>query len=125
MACCVTCKGPLPPSTGPIRYCSSVCRQTAYRERKRHVAVLPPAADVSTVAAVRAELVRASRVDTYLGRAALALADRIDSASAVMGFAALVKQLQSTMDAALEGVPAAADPLDEVRAARDRKMASG
>jgi len=72
------------------------------------------------VEAVRAELEAAGRVDTYLGRAALALAVRIDYSTAVMGFAALVKELRATMQAATEGVVVAADPIDELRARRDR-----
>jgi len=74
----------------------------------------------TTVEAVRAELEAAGRVDTYLGRAALALAVRIDESTAVMGFAALVKELRATMQAATEGVVVAADPIDELRARRDR-----
>jgi len=72
---------------------------------------------------VRVELEAAGRAETYLGAAAVALAERIDSATAVMGFAALVKELRSTMDAALAGVERTADVVDEVKAARDRKLA--
>lgn len=70
---------------------------------------------------MQAELDAAGRADTYLGAAALALADRIDQSTAVMGFAALVKELRATMDAALAGVKKVADPLDELRARRDAK----
>jgi len=38
-----------------------------------------------------------------------------------MGLTSLVKQLQATMDAALEGALVKRDELDEVRARRDRK----
>jgi hypothetical protein len=65
----------------------------------------------------------AGRAETYLGACALALADRIDQATAVMGYAALIKELRATMDAALAGVQRAADPLDELRARRDSKRA--
>jgi hypothetical protein len=53
----------------------------------------------------------------------LALAERVDSSTAVMGFAALVKELRVTMDAAMAGVTTAVDPVDELRAWRDRKYA--
>jgi hypothetical protein len=60
------------------------------------------------------------------GQIALELAYRIgsgrESATAV---AALVKELRATMAAALAGVAPAADPLDEIRARRDRKRAQG
>jgi hypothetical protein len=56
-----------------------------------------------TLDAVKAELERAGRLDTYLGAAAVMLAERIDTSNAVMGFAALVAELRRTMDAALEG----------------------
>jgi len=72
------------------------------------------------VEAVRAELEAAGRADTYLGRAAAALAVRIDESTAVMGFAALVKELRATMQAATEGVVVQADPIDELRERRDR-----
>lgn len=84
-----------------------------------------PVTDVTTTSRVRAELEAAGRLETYLGAAALALADRVDNATAVMGFAALVKELRSTMTAAMAGVQAAADPIDEVKARRDAKLAAG
>ena len=58
----------------------------------------------SVVAATRVELAAAGRLSTHLGQAALALADRIDNARAVMGFAALVKEYRDTMRVALEDV---------------------
>lgn len=110
------------------RYCSETHRKRAQRG---HVMASPMSApptvqpDRSTVDAVRAELTDAGRIDTFLGRAALALAARIDSATAVMGFAALVKELRATMAAATEGVAVAADPVDELRARRDRIYRAG
>jgi hypothetical protein len=78
----------------------------------------------STVSKVRAALTEAGRLDTYLGAAAVQLAERIDNATAVMGFAALVKELRSTMDAALAGAekaePDAVDQLAAKRAQRRR-----
>lgn len=73
---------------------------------------------------MQAELDESGRAETYLGAAALALADRIDQSTAVMGFAALVKELRATMDAALAGVQKAADPLDELKRRRDAKRVS-
>jgi hypothetical protein len=78
---------------------------------------------MSTVGAVQAQLEAAARAETYLGASALRLAERIDQSTAVMGFAALVKELRSTMDAALAGVKVANDPVDEIRLRRERKHA--
>jgi len=129
---CERCSGPLDSTRQGARFCSSACRKAAWRARQD----LPvadagvPAASRdglgtdatpgTTVDAVLAELVAAGKADSYLGRAALALALRIDVSTAVMGFAALVKELRATMDAATEGVPVAADPVDELRARRER-----
>lgn len=112
------------------RFCSDRCRK---REANGVVgAFVPPPVDGDgstarglTVDAVWAELEAAGRLETYQGRAALALAARIDESTAVMGFAALVKQLHATMAEATAGTKAAADPVDELRSRRDRKQYAG
>jgi hypothetical protein len=71
---------------------------------------------------VQADLEVAGRTETYLGACALALASRIDAATAVMGYAALIKELRVTMDAALAGVTKEADEVDEVTARREEKL---
>lgn len=120
---CDSCAAPYDAQRPNSRFCSESCRKKASRGTSSpHIE--PIAADVSaatTRSRVQAELEAAGRADTYLGAAALALADRIDQATAVMGFAALVKELRATMDAALAGVQQAADPLDELRRRRDAK----
>lgn len=113
-------------STSPkAKYCGSKCRKAAFRLRggAQVVTLGTELERPGTAAMVRVELEAAGRAETYLGAAAVALAERIDSATAVMGFAALVKELRSTMDAALAGVERTADVVDEVKAARDRKLA--
>jgi hypothetical protein len=69
-----------------------------------------------TVSAVRKELASAGREDTYLGAAALKLAERIDASTAVMGFAGLVKQLEDTMASAMKGANVDADPVIDLLA---------
>jgi hypothetical protein len=71
---------------------------------------------------VRAELERYNRVNTVRGQIAIALARRIDNATAVVGFAALTKELDRALEAALAGVEVEADPIDEIRKRRDAKM---
>lgn len=108
------------------QFCSESCRKKAARGTSSpRIEPIAPVADAvtSTRSRVQAELEAGGRSETYLAAAALALADRIDQATAVMGFAALVKELRATMDAALAGVKVVGDPVDELRARRDRKYA--
>lgn len=124
---CEACSAPYEASRPTARFCSERCKKRVQRGQVPF-AVAPPTARASgtesgTAARVRAELDAAGRLETYLGAAALALAERIDESTAVMGFAALVKELRSTMDAAMAGVQQAADPVDELRSRRDRKYA--
>lgn len=113
------------------RYCSEACSKRARRSGASGLADGLPSPDATsdtpgaTTAAVRAELEAASRADTYLGAAALALAAQIDGATSSMGFAALVKELRATMEAAVAGAQKAVDPVDELRSRRDRKYSAG
>lgn len=116
MAQCESCTGPLPPSIRQIKYCSDACRKAGSRARNAPVVTLAPEPeDKSTVEAVTRELEAADRADSYKGRAAIALARRIDASTAVMGFAPLVAQLEKTMDAALAGVEAEDSPIVRMR----------
>ena len=127
---CDVCGAPYEAIRPNARYCSPACR----KRLQRH----PEAALVSsaqpelggegsgpTVVAVRTELAAAGRDTTYLGSIAVALADRMDGSRSIMGYAAMAKELRSTMDQALAGVKAAADPVDELRARRDRIRDAG
>ncbi len=116
---CEQCSGSYESSAPTSRFCSAKCRKAAFLARRN---VEEPAGG-ATAAAVRAELEAAGRLHTYLGAAALSLADRVDSTTAVVGFPALVKELRATMDAALSGAEQVADPLDELRLRRDAKRA--
>lgn len=126
---CGTCQKAFDAKSPKAVYCSAKCRKAAFRLRGgaqvvplgRSEATVPERS--STFEATKAELEAAGRVGTHLGQAALALAERIDSATAVMGFAALVKELRSTMVEALKGAPRAADLVDELEARRERKFA--
>lgn len=129
---CVRCGSEFESVSPRAMFCGKKCRQNASLDRKRNLPAGPrlvagdcrPTVDVmSTVGAVQAQLEAAARAETYLGASALRLAERIDQSTAVMGFAALVKELRSTMDAALAGVKVANDPVDEIRLRRERKHA--
>lgn len=123
------------------RYCSARCRmQVSRRKKALGTPVTEPAASReqapeavsspprSVSAAARAELEAAGRLDSAVGVAVLALARRIDGAATSetgAGLAALVKEFRATFDAALADAESAADPLDELRARRERRLSAG
>jgi len=72
--------------------------------------------------AVTRELEAVGRLDTVAGQVALELAYRVASPHETgAAVASLYKQFREAMAEALAGVAVAADPLDEIRARRDRK----
>jgi hypothetical protein len=114
------CDRPTPSSRAT--YCSGACQKATARSRARGEAVPSNVVDLpgktaaaSVVTATRAELVKADRLGTHLGQAALALAERIDKSQAVMGFAALVKELRETMAEAVKDVEQRSDTADQIR----------
>jgi hypothetical protein len=80
----------------------------------------------SLAAATQAELDRAGRLGSAVGQAALALARRIDASQGETGsaLAALVREHRATLAEAVKDAEVAADPLDELRNRRERKLAS-
>jgi hypothetical protein len=106
------------------RFCSPRCRQRAQRGQ---VINLPdpetePATDGPLRSATLDELSAAGRQGTALGVAALLMATRLDSASdSAAGIAALTKQWQATLNAAMAGATKRADLLDELKGRRDRR----
>lgn len=72
--------------------------------------------------AVRAELERADRAETWRGAAAIRLARECDTAKGSQ-VSSLIKQLEAAMAAALDGVPPEPDFVDEV--AERRAAAKG
>ena len=78
------------------------------------------------LAATRAELDVAGRAGSHAGQAALLLAERIEfgenTGSAV---AQMVRQLHDTMSRALADAAVDVDPVDELRARRERRRAGG
>ena len=127
---CEVCAASFESSRPSARFCGTTCRTRAHRDPEvvRKPSALPVAAvgpDGLMVAAVRAELEASGRDATYMGALALTLADRMDGSKSIMGYAAMAKELRSTMDAALVGVRVAADPVDELRLRRDRVRDAG
>lgn len=113
------------------KFCSSRCRVRASRgavtESRPPVepeisvpevpTIVPDAPGVGPVeAAALEQLTKAERNQTTLGQAALALARRVDiGRDTGAGLAALVKQLEATVNAATADVKSEATPLDRAR----------
>jgi hypothetical protein len=120
------------------KYCSEKCKKRAQRQPGGvdAVKVLPlppePADDAAPASgpvatATLKELERAGRLETAVGQAALALARRIDAAAAETGssLAALARQHLATLSEAVKDAQRVADPLDELRSRRERKLGAG
>lgn len=120
---CAACGVAFEAQRATAKYCGATCRKRG--NRRGEVVVLAAAPVVGLVEATRGELAAAGRLDTVLGQQALTLAERItnprDTGSAI---AALSRELSRVMAEAVKGA-AAADPLDELRARRDRIRSAG
>lgn len=77
----------------------------------------------SVRAAVEASLREAGKRDTAMGEAALVLAARLDAGTDPgSAMAAMAKELRTTMTELTRGVSAVADPVDELRRRRERRL---
>jgi hypothetical protein len=111
------------------KYCSDRCKMRKARGAPVEgvsAASLPvetPDAEIGPVEAeARRHLAEVDCETSVLGQAALALARRLDGGRDTgTAMASLAKQLEATLSSATKGVALAADPLDELRARRDRK----
>lgn len=123
------------------KFCSDRCRKRSHRAPKpaaKVVAIVPPVVDEpatrrpvmpSSYEATLAQLEAAGRLDTALGVSALIAAQMLDDAlrSADTGAsrAALLKAHREALAEAVKDSKAAADPLDQIRAAAALKLVSG
>lgn len=125
---CDRCGAPFEARRGNARFCSDACRTSAKRARQagQSEALTAEVTELrerlvegaGLAASTRAELDRAGRLDTWQGQAALALAVLIDNATAVMGYAALVREHRAAMVEALHDSEAGAgDALDAIQEA--------
>lgn len=125
---CQVCEQPFQAKRPSAKYCGERCKKRAQRgggakNGARRQSAQPQLASVG--AATLLELQEAKRLHTPLGQAALALAHRLDLShmDTGAGVASLAKQLQATLAAATADVDAEqADPVDEVRRARESKL---
>lgn len=123
---CDVCTADYEAKRANSRFCSDSCRKRNQRSPVKSTGkpAEPGAegASSSVLDATRVELERAQRVDTALGQQALEIARRMGSPFETgSGVASLSRELRAVMSAALEGVQGALDPVDELRARRDRK----
>jgi len=113
------------------KYCGERCRKRAQRRPPALIAPSPaidePASIGPTALATTAELELAGRLDTAVGQAAVILARRIDASSGETGssLASLVREHRAALAEAMRDSEGKADPLDELRTRRERKLAGG
>lgn len=116
------------------QFCGDTCRKRAKRGARAPTG-RPAAARATVVEAdfapeggeaeqfTRKQLDEAGRLDTALGRVALILARRLDAGGDTgAGLASLAKRHAEQLELATAGANQVADPLDELKAARDRKL---
>lgn len=113
------------------RFCQPKCRVYFSNAKKNPKAPQPrpegepvlESGDVSLVEVTRATLEESGRLDTVAGQQALRIAQAMTGRETGAGIAALSKALSTVMSEALEGVPAVADSLDELKARREARRA--
>lgn len=136
--CCEVCGETFEAKRKTARFCSDRCRMRAHRrpaETEQTPPVTPPVAspdrgglqnDAASLAqAAQTELQAAGRETTAVGQAVLALARRIDANTSETGssLAAMVREFRAAHADALKGAGETGDPVDELKARRDRKRA--
>lgn len=78
---------------------------------------------MSVLDAAREALIAAERIDTPLGQAALVLAEKLDDPdTAPTALANIGRELRLTLADALANATMAADPIDELKARRERRQ---
>lgn len=131
---CDTCGTTYTARTSRSRYCSPRCRRRAaytgqaVRQRVTQRSALADPAALTVADAVRSVLDAHDLTGTPRGLSALVLAQRLDApdSESAAGLAALARQLDALIDAALSSVPPveAADPIDVLRARRRATLAA-
>ena len=129
MRTCTKCGAPLPLQSGRGRRRTMCATCSPSRAKKQAASSAPatsaPEASGGVVATVTAELSAAKMLDTHQGQAALLMAREMESGNATgAALAQLVRQLRETMASALASQePDEVDPVDELRAKRERRGA--
>ena len=117
---CLGCGAPLAARRSSARWCSERCRS---RARRRPPPPSAPQRCGEVAAAVEAELVAAGQRHSVAGECAVSIARRLDHCTEGGSVvAALSRELRACLDAALAGGSRGADPLDEIKKARERRQ---
>ena len=127
---CAVCEAGFDAKRATAKYCSSRCRVRAARQPKPDAPrppQMPVDPDAELWTATLAELAAAGRVASASGQAALLLARRLDSPLIEPGssVAAMVREHRAALADALKGAVSEVNPLDELRARRERKLDTG
>ena len=135
---CEVCEGPFVAARASARFCGATCRKRASRGAvsvRRKPGGSPPATrpvlavleGESIEAATRAELAAVGREQSSEGQKALLVARRLDEGvrDTGMGLAAVMRAHSAALAEAVKGAATAGDPVDELKARRDRKRAAG
>lgn len=145
---CDYCRRPYMAQRPQSKYCSAKCRVQMSRTPKSYVPVKgkkppkekaveskqlpvenvdlndPSPSDHALVRITKAELEAAGVLDTMLGQQALRVATQMCGYETAGGMASLSKELSRVMAEAMRAaVPLVADPVDELAARRDAKLA--
>lgn len=125
---CPGCGGPIMGAPGeagrgrPRKYCLT-CRPSRAKTPPP-AQVLPPTPIGSVYDATRAVLTDTGRLHTPMGAAAMVLAEHIDTGEqSGSALSSMVKQLSAALAEATANAKTEANPVDELRAKRDRKRA--
>lgn len=122
---CDSCGKPYEARRKTSRFCSDTCRMRNQRAPKSREPVSPKPSGTDLQSVTERELAAVGRLETVLGQQAIELAGRISSSHETgAAIASLSKEFRAVMEAAMEGVGVAADPLDELRARRERKRST-
>lgn len=124
---CAHCGNAFTSKSSRAKYCGATCRGRAHQARRD-----TPEADHDEDApqgprlfdCALAELEKADRANSVAGVQALALARRIDSRSETgASVASLSKEFREVWDLAMADAVKVADPVDEVKERRERRLA--
>lgn len=128
---CQVCETPFEAKRTSAKYCSERCKKRNQRgggaaKAKEREEPKPPDGLGATTTATLLHLEEAGVLHTPLAQAALKLAHRLDYShmDTGAGVASLAKQLEATLASATAAAEPEADPIDELRAARERKRAA-
>lgn len=119
---CGVCEEPFQAHSKLAKFCSQECRNRS-KTKPVQVEAPRPTTGGGVTAETAKTLARLNKLDTPQGAAALVVASRLDfdTAASANGVAALSKELCRVMEAIEADVPAAADPLDELRKRREAR----